>query len=127
MTKEEAINILIKECDTNKISDGYHTFGELYEHRIRLFITLCKFIDSTHNSGSKTDDKFKVWVSKKHYDNSFFDGWFIMGIGTERGNQISYHLPIKYWDEVLTFNILENSPEWDGHTSEDVLSRLKNL
>lgn len=38
--KEKIINWLIKtlRADTNKISDGYHTFDDLYEHRTELFI-----------------------------------------------------------------------------------------
>jgi hypothetical protein len=27
--------------DKSKISDGYHTFEELYDHRHVLFLTLC--------------------------------------------------------------------------------------
>jgi hypothetical protein len=41
-TNEDAINTLIAGplINTNQISDGYHTFGELYDHRISLFIAL---------------------------------------------------------------------------------------
>lgn len=104
--------------DPNLVSDGYHTFGELYDHRITLFIALCHFVNLY-------TDKI-VWKSKLHHDGTSYDGWFIMGIGEEKGKQISYHLPEKYWDEakVTTF---ANAPEFDGHTSNNVLERIKSL
>lgn len=41
----DTVNWIIKQnpnMDTNLISDWYHTFWELYKHRIHLFIALCK-------------------------------------------------------------------------------------
>ena len=51
ITEEALINQIIQAgvkgsgVNTNLISDGYHSFGELYDHRITLFITLCKILD----------------------------------------------------------------------------------
>lgn len=104
--------------DTNQVSDGYHTFGELYEHRIALFMCLCTYIADRHDN---------VWKSKLHSDGSAVEGWFIMGINTEKGKQISYHLPVDKWGECWMAKELENAPEWDGHTSADVLERLKSI
>ncbi len=127
MTKVDAINTLIKDkdVDTNLISDGYHTFGELYEHRIVLFIALCNLIAA---SGPEYCNLFDtdVWKSKAHSDGSVWDGWFILGIGTLKDHQITYHLPISKWDE-CAFTILDRAPEWDGHTSADVLTRLNKV
>jgi len=123
MTKEEAINYIIGEearegtLDTNKIRDGYHSFGELYEHRIVLFICLCVCLYRDR----------AVWRSKAHADGSVWDGWFIMGINLQSGTQISYHLPIEQWDNTKFAMTLERAPEFDGHTSADVLERLKKL
>ena len=111
------------KIDTGKISDGYHTFDELYEHRIILFIALCKQIDNQPYEG----DEYKIWRSKLHSDNTMFDGWFVMGIGKEKGKQITYHLPIKKWEDIEFAETLEKAPEWDGHTSKDVLSRIAKL
>lgn len=115
----DSLNTIIKTTgiDTNKISDGYHTFGELYDHRIDLFIQLCKWLPFDRD----------IWRSKKHSDGTEWDGWFIMGVGTEQGDQISYHLPMSKWDECSDIPELEKAPEWDGHTSSDVLERLKQL
>lgn len=125
MKVEEVINNIIKEnkADTNLISDGYHTFGELYEHRIVLFITLCNFLYSKAHC-INTDQL--PWKSKKHSDGSELEGWFIAGIGKEEGKQITYHLPIDRWDE-LRVVAYDKAPKWDGHTPDDVIKRLLNL
>lgn len=100
--------------------DGYHTFEELYEHRIRLFIELCKSICKLNKS--------EIWCSVFHSDGSKFDEWFILGIGKEKGTQITYHLPARFWSEVCEFaKVLKKAPEFDGHTSYDVLERLSEL
>lgn len=106
------------------ISDGYHTFDELYEHRVTLFIALCKKIFVTEFENRKIES---VWKSKLHHDGSEYEGWFIMGIYQDKGSQISYHLPLSKWEETDFAITLEKAPEWDGHTSKDVLERLKNL
>lgn len=108
-----------EEC----LCDGYHTFDELYEHRIRLFIRLCKEL------GNGSSDPYeRVWASVQHADGSTFGDWFVMGINKEKGKQITYHLPARFWHEICEFaEILEKVPEWDGHTSDDVLTRLASL
>lgn len=128
ITTEEEINNLIKTLgvDTNLISDGYHTFGELYEHRIVNFMTLCYWV---YARCSDRGNDPEIWRSKAHSDGSVWDGWFILGINKRKGEQITYHLPMSKWDECDRFypETLDRAPEWDGHTSADVLERLKNL
>jgi len=119
MNKEDAINILIKDCYSPIISDGYHTFGELYDHRHALFIALCK---TTQKAGN-----YSVWRSLKHSDGTQYKEWFIMGISTVPGEQITYHLPYKLWDITTFAETLERAPEFDGHNSQDVLERIKKL
>lgn len=118
MIKEEIINNLIKKekVDTNLISDGYHTFGELYDHRITLFIGLARL-------KSFSSSIVPVWRCKTDKD------WFILGIDTLPGKQITYHLPMIRWNETqfaMTFE-LKDKPVWDGHTSADILDRLNNM
>lgn len=94
------------------ITDGYHTFSELYSHRCTLFSALLK----SHKDIS--------WKSKRHSDGSSFDDWFIAGMNLPSG-MITYHLPIdQFWDKLSDINELEYAPEWDGHTSNDVVKRL---
>lgn len=96
---------------TGETSDGYHTFSELYEHRHALFIVLQGHRES--------------WMSKKHHDGSEMDGWFIAGLELPTGT-ITYHLPMRLWDTCVKngAEVMENAPEWDGHTSKDVVNRL---
>lgn len=113
--------------DDMQVSDGYHTMDELYDHRITLFIALAKQI--THQPYCD-DNKFGVWRSKRHSDGELCFGTgtqYVLGIGKEKGSQITYHIPIERWDETPFAEELEKAPEWDGHTSNDVLSRLKEL
>lgn len=120
--KRLTLNLKNIEADV-AISDGYHTFDELYDHRITLYIALCRELhkDVLHRN---------VWRSRVHSDGSNYDGWFILGIFTEKGNQISYHIPDERWSET---DFLEGdatkkvAPEFDGHTSTDVLERIKRL
>jgi len=113
---------------TGETSDGYHTFNELYEHRITLFITLCRicaeWVETEGDFGLKGR---KPWRSKTHSDDSVMHEWFILGIDKLNGKQITYHIPITKWDETEFADTLEKAPKFDGHTSEDVLQRLKEL
>jgi hypothetical protein len=128
--KEEGINAMIKEpgINTNLISDGYHTFKELYDHRVQLFIALCKTSLKLEGELMRgTSWISSVWRSKLHCDGSGIEGWFIMGIFMRPGKQITYHLPMSKWDDCNGIPTYKTAPEWDGHTSADVLERLSNL
>jgi len=101
--------------------DGYHTFDELYDHRITIFIALCRMLDVT---------AYEIWRSKRHSDGEICFGTgtqFVLGMGKEKGEQITYHIPVERWDETDFAETLEKAPEWDGHTSDDVIERLKRV
>ncbi len=117
---EIEINKLISESkiDKNLISDWYHTFWELYKHRIHLFIALCSILMQI-----AIDSEKYIIKSKKHFDWSEFEWWFIIQIETTLW-QISYHLPSEYWDKCDFIKTEEKANEWDWHTSDDVLERL---
>ena len=105
-------NKLTLPCDVGEVSDGFHTFRELYDHRCTLFLAFLSLV----NNG---------WYSSKHSDGTDMPGWFIAGVEIEEGKQITYHLPDKYLriaGDRLYYK--ERAPEWDGHTSEDVLARI---
>ena len=92
-------------------SDGYHTFNELYHHRAVLFSVIVSSYPDL------------AWKSKKHHDGTMFDGMFIVGIDTPKG-QATYHYDIEpYWN-VFKCKELENAPEWDGHTPEEAIKRI---
>ncbi len=100
-----------------KISDGYHTFDELYEHRYKLFaVMLCLFQQRTIN---------KTWMSKLHEDGSMYDDMFVAGATINDGENISYHLPMSEWEDLAeVIPVLDKAPPFDGHTSFDVLNSL---
>lgn len=100
---------------TDDISDGYHTFGELYEHRSVLFIALM----NTYSD--------RAWFASQHEDGSMFPGYFIAGMELPTGN-ITYHLR-ESWLELARSSgarELPTAPPYDGHTPADVINRLKD-
>lgn len=99
--------------DKGNISDGYHTFNELYEHRHALFLNLVK---------CHKDKAFKTWKNK---EGERWEGWFILGLNTTYG-QISYHLPGDYW-ATIDVKEVERNTNYDGHTSNDVVIRLLKM
>ena len=101
------------KTDPGQISDGYHTFDELYDHRCHLFVALMK-----SNAGLS-------WRSKLHADGSAWPGWFIGGMRLPSGD-VTYHMPETMWDLLNTgCATYDKAPEWDGHTSADVVKRLR--
>jgi hypothetical protein len=118
-------NPIYFEGETEEVSDGYHSYKELYEHRITLYIAFCKLWRERFME-YKTDKS--VWMTKVHSDGSVWEGWFILGIGQGLGEQITYHLPNSKWDECIEFAYqLKVAPVYDNHTSQQVLERLKQL
>lgn len=95
------------------VSDGSHTFNELYHHRMVLFLAILKIYKSLD------------WKSKKHYDGTMYDDYFIVGINTPKG-QVTYHYHIDYWNMFDDIQEIPNAPKWDGHSSDDV-TRLLSL
>lgn len=133
----EAINYQIekeKEVVTDDISDGYHTFWELYKHRIHNFIALCRTKVELEIRKKETaeicETEYRRWFgvlkSKLHYDGSEFKGWFLMQLETPYW-QISYHLPNKYWDICKFAETSDKANKWDWHTADDVLERLLKI
>lgn len=122
--------ITIEVEDYGKVSDGYHTIAELYDHRITLYIALCKAKQAFKYNGDARNalgDEKIVWRSDRHSDGSMYEGWFLLGIGRTKGQQITYHVPMERWAETTFAETLKKAPKWDGHTSADVLTRLGTL
>lgn len=109
------------------ISDGYHTFKELYDMRLALTVAVFKanhWKPLPNGMGSES----LVWRAKKHFDGTMFDGMFIVCHGYEQGTQISFHYNLEHWDKFNFANTSDIAPvPYDGHTDEDVIERLINL
>ena len=100
--------------DIEEVSDGFHTFNDLYEQRMFLFAALVNAY------------KDRAWKSLRHEDGEhcFGGDWFIVGIDTPKGSY-TYHYGIQYWD-VFDCEVLPRAKHWDGHTDKDV-TRLMSL
>ena len=125
------INRLISEMseqDKQNISDGHHTFCELYDHRCVLFITLCRSIHmpQARAISSNHPPHKKIWRTRKNAEGQELEGWFIMGISEMHGSIISYHLPEKFW---VATSFAPEIPKayYDGHVSSDVINRLSSI
>lgn len=96
-----------------QVSDGYHTFDELYYHRMVLFSLLLNTYPDI------------AWKSRRHHDGTMFDQTsFVCGIETQEG-QYSYHYNLEHWDK-FEVKELEFAPEYDGHMPKDI-TRLYSL
>lgn len=108
---------------TGDVSDGYHTFDELYRYRM-LYNAL--FFNTLQTwQMDEGDQGFDLHKSKKHSDGElcFGGGWFVVVAQLPTG-QITNHYELKDWD---LFDIPERkkAKKWDGHTPEQVAERIE--
>ena len=102
-----------EKIDMGEVSDGYHTFNELYYYRMLYNAAFFNLLP-------------KEWVhkSKRHHNGEecFGGGWFIVMANLPTG-QISNHYELKDWD---LFKVPEKeiADEWDGHTPQEAAERL---
>lgn len=105
-----------KERDDNfparDVSDTHHTFGELYHGRMVMSAVIC----NTYSHLS--------WKSWLHHDGTMFDGMFICGVETPKG-QYTNHYKADHWD-MFDIQDVTQAPDWDGHTAADI-ERLLSL
>lgn len=133
----EDISYLI-HLEKEMVSDGFHTFKELYQFRkvynAALFNEWTKTFDEKRPSfvgGScyiPSKAKYNVHKSWRHFDGElcFGGGWFIVSAQLPTG-QISNHYKAEDWDLFKVPEVEKALFEFDGHTSKDVLERLKSL
>ena len=100
--------------EIDDVSDGFHTFRQLYYQRMMLFAAIVK------------QNKDKAWKSLRHEDGElcFGGGWFIVGVDTPEGS-FTYHYEDNYFS-LFDCEELERGKYWDGHTEKDV-TRLLSL
>lgn len=118
-------------CPVGKVSNGEHTFSELYALRYAFFIAYCNecqrraaehypytgknpWKSMKHQGGGMYEDCPEGWAATQHY--------FVAGIELPAG-PISYHLPIELWD-MLQVPTLDTAPPYDGHTPDQIVERL---
>lgn len=106
--------------DKGNISDGYHTFNELYEYRLL-------YNASMFNELAK-QGLYDVHKSKRHSDGTIPFGdenWFIVQAELPTG-QISNHYEMKDWG-LFSIPEKEKANPYDGHTPQDVAKRLRDF
>lgn len=113
----------ITEEEIGEVSDGYHTFNELYYYRMlynAAFLNTLAWYQDNINT-------FNIYKSKRHHtgEECFGGGWFIVMVDLPTG-QVSNHYEMKYWD---LFKIPEKeiADEWDGHTPQIAAERLRKF
>lgn len=109
---QEQINE-VKEAgmSVGELSDTYHSFNDLYDHRMIL-------------SAFAMMNMPYAWKAKTHEDGSMFDGMFVVGAPTPDG-MITYHYDLEYWN-LFKIPEIPHAPHFDGHTPEDVINRIKS-
>jgi hypothetical protein len=117
----QALISMLDEDSIANINDGYHSFKELYD--FRLFYNAALF-NELHKTGVKIEKSFK------HNDGTYCFGkkreWFIVMAELPSG-QISNHYPKDCWDLFKVPFAKIPTIQFDGHTSADVLERLRML
>ena len=106
--------------DKGNISDGYHTFNELYEYRL---LYNAGFFNELAKQG-----RIDVHKSRLHSDGEVPFGdenWFIVMTELPTG-QISNHYEMKDWD-LFQIPVKEKANQWDGHSPKDVAERLRSF
>lgn len=114
MQRRKAICEAANVEDIDDVSDGFHTFRQLYYQRMMLFAAIVK------------QNKDKAWKSLRHEDGElcFGGGWFIVGVDTPEGSY-TFHYEDNYYS-LFDCKELERGKHWDGHTEKDV-TRLLSL
>lgn len=116
------ISLIISELDdpdkNDIISDGYHTFEELYYQRMMLTKAVALAVITNF-------DEDTVYRSKLHADGTMYKDFFIVVFNTPEGN-FSYHYHMMYWGVFDFLKELPNAGEFDGHTWKDV-TRLQSF
>ena len=120
--------------DIGELSDGYHTYKELYEFRkvynAALFNEWAENLETSSDFGQALFNvpKYNVHKSWRHSDGElcFGGGWFIVSAMLPTG-LISNHYKAEDWDLFKIPEVEKALFEFDGHTSQDVLNRLKKL
>ena len=119
MTSEQKLIEKARELGLaiNQVSDGYHTFDELYDYRMAYNAAL--FNEYALNG------KYDVHKSLRHADGElcFGGGWFVVVAELPTG-QITNHYPMKDW-EYFQIPEREKAAEWDGHSPQVALERIK--
>lgn len=131
--KEEGAKDYILESypRMSAVSDGYHSFGELYQYRMLLQALLFNewaigdaYYDERQDKGKY--HQFNVHKSWRHSDGELCfgkDNYFVV-VATLPTGQITNHYKGQFWD---LFKIPEHdrADKWDAHTPQQAADRME--
>lgn len=109
----------ISKCDAGRVSDGYHTFDELYLYR-KLYNA------ALFNEWAKLG-LYEVHKSLRHSDGElcFGGGWFVVSATLPTG-QVSNHYKVSDF-HLFSVPERERAVEWDGHTPAMAADRIHSF
>lgn len=114
---------------TSDVSDGYHTFAELY--RYRMLLQAAWFNSMKLASGSPESGQpywYDVHKSWRHSDGELCfgkDNYFVVVAELPTG-QITNHYKGEFWD-LFDIPEKERANEYDGHTPEEAADRIERF
>ena len=138
---QELVNGL-KE-DRGSVSDGYHTFNELYQFRkiynALLFNEWAKQTTEIKEWAKdeqgrlyakvvSTKYKYDVHKSLRHHNGElcFGGGWFVV-VAILPSGQITNHYKVEDWSKFKIPTVEKALYPFDNHTTNDVINRLLEL
>jgi hypothetical protein len=143
--KLEAVQVLVNELkdERGSITDGYHSFEELYTFRkvynALLFNEWAKQIVETKEWAKDEKGRLYAKVVSKEYkydvhksichnngELCFGGGWFVV-VAVLPNGQITNHYKMEDWNLFKIPQVSRAKYEFDGHTSQDTLERMLNL
>ena len=101
------------EGDVQEVSDGCHTFKELYQQRSLLLIALMKSYPRMS------------WRSFRDDQGNWNEKTFLAGMKLPTGD-VSFHLGEEFWYMLQGIETRKKSPPFDGHTASDALDRIES-
>lgn len=121
LDNEKILNILNMLYEENiELKDQAHTIDELYEFRLMYNALLFNLWEET--------GKYEVYKSKRHDDGELcFDGDYFIVVAMLPKGQISNHYPMDKWEYFKIPEYEKVKDKFDGHTSQDVLDRLRDV
>lgn len=113
------------------VSDGYHTFDELYRYRMLYNAAFLNEYASHQDVVAASDGNMSIVVrdagkSRLHHDGTrpFGGGWFVVWFRLPDGKVVSNHYRDRYWD-LFRIDEFPTAPEWDGSSPEQEADRME--
>jgi hypothetical protein len=122
---DELTKIGLMGHDSGDVSDGWHTFNELYHYRMLYNAGMASALVSM-TPIKRLKQNIKVVKSWRHNDGELCfgkDNYFVVVMQLPTG-QVSNHYHGDHWD-LFKVPEVERAPEYDGHTPQESAERLE--